>query len=240
MGRIDDALRTLDNVPLGTERALQLAGLVSTLFKIKGVGLIALRHLAFHSYADTQYAHPEVELAPVSGPLPLRTVLDVMRGQLRAKGSTYHWTLAGMPVRFHDSVNILHKELCRDITTNLGVIKLVPAEEITAAYILASVYPQPDAGAHVRAHRMLFMGLSEAFEMNWQVLHAICHRPEYRIGDELAQMRMEAKRDVDAQGRGRDHVGDSSRLPSLVEMQATRSDAKPAPQESPAASGQPK
>jgi hypothetical protein len=225
MGRIDDALRTLENIPIGTERALQLAGLISTLFKINGVGLVATRHLAFHSYADTQYPHPEVELAPVSGPLPLRMVLDVMRGQLRAKGSTYHWTLAGLPVRFHDSANVHHRELCRDITTSLGVIKLIPVEEITANYILASVYPKPDAGSHVRAHRLLFMGLSETFEMNWQVLHSLCHRPEYRVGDELAQMRLEAKKDVDAQGRGRDHVGDSSRLPTLVEVEAARSAA---------------
>ena len=28
--------------------------------------------------------------------------------RLRAKGSTYRWTLAGMPVRSHGSVNVLH------------------------------------------------------------------------------------------------------------------------------------
>src|ERR1700761_9375157 len=99
MGRIDDALRTLEQIPLGTERALQLAGLISTLFKINGVVLVATRHLAFHSYADTQYSHPEVELGPLTGALSPRMVLDVMRGQLRAKGAMYHWTVAGISVR---------------------------------------------------------------------------------------------------------------------------------------------
>jgi hypothetical protein len=220
MGRIDDALRTLENIPLGTERALHLAALISTLFKINGVAVVATRHLAFHSYADTQYSHPEVELGPLLGTLPPRTVLDVMRGQLHAKGATYHWTVAGMPVRFHDSVTIVNRVLCRDVTTELGVIKLVPVEEITADYILASVYPEPDTGAYVRAHRLLFSGLTEAFEMDWQTLHALCHRPEYRVGEQLAQMRMEAKKEVDAQGRGRDHIGDSAALPTLAEMEA--------------------
>jgi hypothetical protein len=218
MGRIDDALKTLEGISNGTERALQLAALISTLFKINGVGLVVTRHLAFHSYADTQYDHPEVELAPFSGNLRPRTILEIMRNQLHAKGSTYYWSVGGIPVRFHDSVNIVNRDLCRDFTTRHGVVKLVPVEEITADYILAAVYPASDVGAHVRAHRLLFNGLSEVFEMNWPVLHTLCHRPDYRVGDDLAQMRMEAKQDADAQGRVRDHVGDTSRLPSAAQI----------------------
>jgi hypothetical protein len=46
MGRIDDAIRTLEGMANGTERALQLAGLISTLFKIKGVMLVVTNQLA--------------------------------------------------------------------------------------------------------------------------------------------------------------------------------------------------
>ena len=62
------------------------------------------------------------------------------------------------------------------------------------------------------------MGLSEAFDMDWQVLHAICHRPEYRIGED--------SHDADRGQAGRQRegprsrpIGDSKRLPSLVEME---------------------
>jgi hypothetical protein len=218
MGRIDDALKTLEGIPNGTERALQLAGLISTLFKINGVVLVATRHLAFHSYADTQYDNPEIELATFSGMLKPRTILEIMRNQLYAKGSTYHWSVGGIPVRFHDSANIVHRDLCRDFTTRHGVVKLVPVEEITADYILAAVYPASDVASHVRAHRLLFNGVTEVFEMNWPVLHTLCHRPDYRVGEELAQMRMEAKQDADAQGKSRDHVGDTTRLPSAAQL----------------------
>ena len=218
MGRIDDALNSLADIPVGTERTLQLAGLISTLFKINGAVLVANRELAFHGYADTRYDHPEIEFAPFSGNLFPRTILEIMRGQLHAQGSLYQWTVAGTPVRFHHAPNIRHRELCRDFTTKLGVVKLVPVEEMTAQYILASIYPRPDDGAYIRAHRLLFNGLSETFEMNWQVLHSICHQPEYRVGEELAQMRLAAKQDVDNQGKARDHIGDSTRLPSAAEL----------------------
>jgi hypothetical protein len=215
MGRIDDAIRSLEGMENETERALHLAGLISTLFKIKGVVLVATHQLAFDSYAGTASEKPEVDLAAFAGDLAPRTVLEIMRGQLYAKGSTYRWNVAGIPVRFHDDTVIAHRDLCRDYTTDHGVIKLVPVEEITADWILAAVHPAPDAEAQRRAHRLLVNGLTEAFDMNWTVLHALCHRPEYRVGEELAQMRLAAKREVDATGRGRDHIGETAVLPSI-------------------------
>jgi hypothetical protein len=216
MGRIDDAIRTLEGMDSGTERALQLAGLISTLFKIKGVILIVTNQLAFDCYANTESEYPEVDLAAFAGNLAPRAILEVMRGQLYADGSLYHWTVAGIPVRFQNDTVIAHRELCRDFTTDHGVIKLVPVEEITADCILAAVHPVPDAEAEARARRLLANGLTEVFEMNWTVLHSLCHRPDYRVGEELAQMRLAAKREVDATGGARDHIGETSALPSVT------------------------
>ena len=227
MRRVDDALQALERMPLGTERALQMAALVSTLFKINGVVLVATGQLAFHAYADTRYENPEINLAPISGNLPPRIILEIMRGQLYAKGSTYDWVVAGIQVRFHENIRIVHRELCRDFTTRHGIVKLVPVEEITADYILASVYPAHDVPAQTRAHRLLFNGLSETFEMNWPILSELCHRPEYRVGDELALMRVEAKKDVDAQGKGRDHVGAVLSPPAEAPLLETTSTSSP-------------
>jgi hypothetical protein len=215
MGRIDDAIRTLEGMEEGTERALQLAGLISTLFKIKGVVLVVTRQLAFDSYADTASEKPEVDLAAFAGDLAPRTILEIMRGQLSGKGSLYHWTVAGIPVRFQNDTVIVHRELCRDFTTDLGVVKLLPVEEITADCILAAAHPEPDPEAQARAQLLLVNGLAEVFEMNWTVLYNLCHRPGYRVGEELAQMRLAAKREVDATGAARDHIGESSVLPKV-------------------------
>ena len=110
MGRVDDALMTLREMPLGTERALQLAGLITTLFKINGVVLVATGQLAFHGYADTRYDHPEIDFASISGGLPPRTVLEIMRGQIHAKGSVYDWKVGRIAVRFQENERIWNRE----------------------------------------------------------------------------------------------------------------------------------
>jgi len=215
MGRIDDAIRMLEATEDGTERALQLAGLISTLFKIKGVVLIVTGQLAYDSYANTASEPAEVELAPFAGDLAPRTILEIMRGHLYGKGSLYQWTVAGTPVRFHHDVVVANRELCRDITTEHGVVKLLPVEEITADNILAAVYPESDADAEDRARLLLINALAEAFLMDWTALQALCHRPEYRVGEELAQMRQAAKKEVDAMGASRDHIGQTTVLPNV-------------------------
>jgi hypothetical protein len=215
MGRIDDALQSLEAVKSGTERALQLAGLISTLFKIKGVVLVVTHQLAFDGYADTEAENPEVDLAFFAGDLAPRTILEIMRGQLYGRGSLYHWTIAGIPVRLQNDTVVSYRELCQDITTNHGVIKLLPVEEITADYILAAFHPEYDPEAHARAHLLLVNGLAESFQMDWTALHTLCHRPDYRVGEELAQMRLAAKREVDISGKARDHIGETSVLPKV-------------------------
>jgi len=213
MGRIDDAIRTLEGIEDGTERALQVAGLISTLFKIKGVILVVTSHLAFDCYANAGSEKPEVELAAFAGKLAPRAILEVMRGQLYAKGSLYHWTVAEIPVRLHDDAVIAHRELCRDFMTDHGVVKLLPVEEIMADCILAAVYPVPDPEAQTRAYRLMVNGLAEAFQVDWTVLQSLCDRPEYRVGEKLAQMRLAAKKDVDAMGAAHDPVGQAPKVP---------------------------
>jgi hypothetical protein len=207
MGRIDDALVSLRQLENETERALQLAGLISTLFKIRGVALIVTGRLAFDSYANTTAAEPELDLATFAGKTTPRMLQEIMGGQLQGEGMINRWKVAGIPIRFQGDVVTAHPALCRDFTTDHGVVKLIPAEEITAERILASVYPVPNAVAHEEARQLLINGLTEAFKMDWAVLGTLCHHPEYRVGEELAQLRAQAKQEADAQGLGADPIG---------------------------------
>jgi hypothetical protein len=207
MGRIDDALVSLGQMENGTERALELAGLISTLFKIRNVALIVTGRLAFDSYANTASPEPELELAVFAGKTNPRMFQEIMGGQLHGEGLIDRWKVVGIPVRFLGDVVTAHPTLCRDFMTNHGVVKLIPAEEITASRILASVYPAPNPVMHEEARQLLINGLTEAFKMDWAVLGTLCHLPEYRMGEELAQLRAQAKQEADAQGLGADPIG---------------------------------
>lgn len=229
MGRIDDSILQIESIQDKTERALQLAGLLSTLFKLKGIALVVTGQLAFDSYANAASDKVELELAPVAGEFTPRVLLEVMRGQLNAKGQVYHWKVAGLPILLLKKIDIINPDLCRDFMTDHGVVKLVPAEEITADCILSAVYPGPDFEAQTRARLLLINGLTDAFHMNWTVLQTICDRPEYRVGEDLAKMRQAAKKDVDAIGGGTDHVG----TPAAPEAPAEKAEEKPKPKRPP-------
>ncbi len=218
MGRIDEALVRLDQLGDETERALELAGLVSTLFKIRGVVLVVTGRLAFDSYANTTTPGPELELATFAGKITPRMLQEIMGTQLHGEGSIDRWKVAGISIRFQGNVTTAHPALCRDFMTDLGVAKLIPVEEITAERILASVYPAPNATAHEEARQLLINGLTEAFKMDWTVLGTLCHQPEYRVGEELAQLRAKAKQEADAQGLGADPIGQSQVLPPVEEV----------------------
>jgi hypothetical protein len=200
MGKIDEAMTTLVQIEDRTERALELAGLISTLFKLRGVILVVTGELAYASYADAPAEEPELELAPFTGKLLPRLVQEIMSGQLGGEGAIGRWVVAGIPVRLHNEFSFAMRELCRDFNTDHGVVKLIPAEELAAERILASVYPVANPVAHREAIRLLINGLTDAFHMDWTALRKICYLPDYRVGEELSQFRAEAKQRADTLG----------------------------------------
>lgn len=208
MTRVNEALRViaLQNPAL---RAVDLAGLISTLFKIQGFALIVTGELAYTSYAATSLKTGDLELAAYSGKLTPRLLQEIMGGQLHAQGSVSHWTLLGISIRFHFESALALRNLCRDFTTNYGVVKLRPAEEITAERILAAVFPSSNSMARGEALTLLTQGLVDAFQMDWIALRDLCHRPEYQVGEELAQLRTQANLEASARGLVRDQIGHS-------------------------------
>jgi hypothetical protein len=206
MSKIDQAMAALGQIEDQTERALELAGLISTLFKLRGVVLVVTGELAYASYADAPLPHPEVELAPLTGKLAPRLAQEIMSGQLGGEGAIGRWVVADIPVRLFNELDLSMRELCRDFNTDHGVVKLIPAEEITAERILASVFPVANPVAHREAIRLLINGLTDAFRMDWIALRKICYQPDYRVGEELAQLRTEAKQRADTLGLTTDPV----------------------------------
>ena len=207
MGRIDEALSTLGEIKDTTQRALELAGLIATLFKIKGVSLVVTGQLAFDCYANTTSKTPDLGLATFSGKWTPRMLQEIMGAQLGAKGAIRRWTVVGIPVHFTGDLVSSHRELCRDFMTDHGVVKLMPAEEVMAQRILTAVYPHPNEHAQQEARLLLINALTEAFAMDWTALRSICDLPDYRVGEDLAQMRAAAQRDITTMGIAKDHVG---------------------------------
>ena len=199
-----DSIAAIESLP---ERSLEIAGLISTLFRLRDVELIVTGQLAFDSYAARTSPDVELELAAYAGKLTPRLLQEVMGGQLEAEGSVTRWTLLGIPIRFRFESSLALRNLARDLMTKRGLVKLWPAEEITAERVLAAVFPAANPAAERDALALLTNALIDAFDMDWIALRKLCHEPQYRVGEELTELRVLAKRNADTLGLTKDPFG---------------------------------
>ena len=205
--QLEKALFILEHTESLADRAFHLAGVISTLFRLRGVSLLVTGDVAYGSYARHRPLEPELELASFGGKLTPRQLQEVMGEQLKAAGQGTRWTLLEIPIRFQWESSVALRNLCRDVKTDFGFIKLCPAEELTAERVVAAVFPSGANEARGEALRLLTLGLIDAFDMDWMALRELCHKPAYRVGDELTEMRMEAKREADVRGLIPDQIG---------------------------------
>jgi hypothetical protein len=217
MSRLREAMSTIaaiDNLP---HRSVELAGLISTLFRVRGVELIVTGQLAFDSYADRTSPDSELELAAFAGQLTPRLLQEIMGGELEAEGSLTRWTLLGIPIQFRFESSLALRNLCREMTTEHGIVRLWPAEEIAAERVLAAVFPSANPAAERDALALLTNALIDAFDMDWIALRKLCHEPQYRVGEELSELRVQAKKNADTLGLTKDPFGYAPR--SALDME---------------------
>ncbi len=207
---VENALFVLAHTSSKADRAFHLTGLISSLFRLRGVSLLVTGDVAYASYARRCVDQPEIDLAAFGGKLSPRLLQEIMGHDLRAAGQGTRWTLLEIPVRFQWESGVALRNLCRDVKTDYGYIKLCPAEELTAERVVAAVFPSDGNEARGEALRLLTLGLVQAFDMNWIALRELCHKPGYHVGDELTDLRMQAKREADARGLIPDQIGESS------------------------------
>lgn len=198
MSKIDEALSEIEKIKDWTERAMTLAGLVTTLLKLKGVTPIIVGRLAYDTYLGNTNEQEELILATFSGRLTPRILQEVFGEQLHGVGMTWKWKVANTTVKLTGDVVIEHRELCRDFQTDFGVAKLIPVEELLAERILASFYPRPHEQARSEAKRLLVLGLAGSLVMDLHALQELCNSHKYRAGEQLAELRTEAKKEVDS------------------------------------------
>jgi hypothetical protein len=164
-----------------TLKHLKLAGLVSTVFRQRGVELVVVGGSAIEFYTEGAYVSGDLDMCLVS---PAR--LDVRRrqelmGQLGARGGPRNWQVAGLYVDILGEVETLSRTPFDELQSPYGSIRLVSPEELLVERVLISVYPQRDQGAEDCVRKLVAVALSAQVEMDWQEARRLAERPEYAI-----------------------------------------------------------
>jgi hypothetical protein len=196
MSKVNEALARIQASPDTTERAMFLAALISTLMRIRGVELVMVGDIAFDCYADRSGTSAHLTLCLLEGRLNARLMQEVLGAHLGGTGMTWKWEIAGVSVKLGGQVLTDFPGLCRDFKTDFGVAKVIPAEELVAERILASVYPARNAVAHEEARHLMALALADVFAMDWEILLALCQSKSYSVADQFTALRQEADREA--------------------------------------------
>jgi len=167
---------------------LKLAGIISAVFRERGVELVVVGGSAIEFYTEGAYVSGDLDMCLVSpARLDLRTRQELM-GSLGALGGPRNWQVAGQFVDILGEVEKYSATPLRAIQGPYGPVRLITPEDLLVERVLVAVYPQPDAAAEACARKLIGVALAGHLEMDWAEARRLAQRPEYRILPELERM----------------------------------------------------
>jgi hypothetical protein len=170
-----------------TLKHMKLAGLVSTLFRERGVKLVVVGGSAIEFYTEGEYASGDIDLCTTSLLRPdLRMRQEVM-GLLGAKGGPRSWEIKGHYVDILGELEGLTKKPLVELHTPYGPLHLSPPEELLVERVLVSVYPSAHEPSAECARTLIAVALSGQIEMDWNEVTRLAVLPEYRILPEIKE-----------------------------------------------------
>ena len=171
-------------------RAMKLAGIVTTLFRERGVPLVVVGGSAVEFYTEGGYMSGDIDFCRRSlrGP-SLREIGDVLK-PLGAKGMGRSWQVCGL---FVDILGIAEMESGKDwrtLETPYGEIKLIPPELVLVERVL---YAEQDAECVASARQMMATALADE-SFDWGEAERIANLPDFKVLEGLRRLRQEVSR----------------------------------------------
>ncbi len=174
------------------ERALKLAGLVSTVFAEVGFKLVVVGGSAVEFYTEGGYMSGDIDFCRrTPSRIPLRLAQDLM-AKLGATGGPRSWLVCGL---FVDLLGLLENESTspmRTIQTPYGPVSLVPRELALVERVLAAYYPQPSAEALKVARQMMASSLQDP-TMDWAEAGRLAELNDFNILPEFKHLKAEVE-----------------------------------------------
>lgn len=172
-------------------RGLQLAAVVTRLFRQAGWELVVVGGSAIEFYTEGAYMSGDIDLCRMTiRPIPLRLAQDLM-GRIGARGGPRSWLVAGLYV---DLLGMLENEAltpCRTIETPCGSIQIIPPELAVVERVLQSYYPQPDTEARAVAKKILAVCMSGDTAVDWAEIQRLARLPAFNVEHELNELKNE-------------------------------------------------
>ena len=187
--RIQAALHDIANEDDPTLKQLQLASLVSAVFRERGIELVVVGGSAIEFYTDGAYVSGDLDLcvAVSSRVLTVRLRQEIM-SQLHATGGPRSWQVGGLFVDVLAGFENLAQTPVRRLNGPCGEVLIAPVEELLVERVLISTYPGDYPPALDCAKKLLAAGLLGEVEMNWIEVKRLAGSSAYANWNELKDL----------------------------------------------------
>ncbi|MCR5751709.1 MAG: hypothetical protein K6G91_07095 [Kiritimatiellae bacterium] len=171
-------------------RAMKLAGLVTTLFREHGIHLVVVGGSAVEFYTEGGYMSGDIDFCrrSLKGP-SLRLAKDVL-SSIGGRCIGRNWLVCGLHV---DLLGIVESETDKDfrrLETPYGVVSILPPELALVERVFYSI----DSEECVASARQMMAAALADETFDWVEAERIAALPEYKVLDELRNMRKEVSR----------------------------------------------
>ena len=183
------ALDDINNTADLLERALKLAGLLTSRFQNRGFPLVVVGGSAVEFYTEGGYMSGDIDLCRTSlKAIPLRVMQEVI-AELGGKGVARSWEICGL---FVDMLGFLESETvlpCRELQTPYGVVRIIPPELALVERVLIACCPYSEE-ATVTAKKMMVAALVDA-AFDWKEAERLAALPSFDVLNEMLTIKRE-------------------------------------------------
>jgi hypothetical protein len=188
---LSDALSEISSTRDLLEKAMKLAGLVTSMFANRGYELVVVGGAAIEFYTEGEYMSGDIDLCRKSiTPVPPRIEREIM-GELGGIGGPRSWQCQDLYV---DVLGFLENEArtpLRQMETPYGMISVISPEMLIVERSLMAVYPQPDKESHECVRKLLIACLKDLVPFSWDEVLRLAADKRYDITADVIKLREE-------------------------------------------------
>ncbi len=169
------------------ERALKLAGLVTTLFAERGFPLVVVGESAVEFYTEGNYMSGDIDFCRKTLKSPSPRLVQEIAERLGGRGVGRNWIVCGL---YLDFLGLLESETSRSeriVETPFGKVFLLPPELCLVERVL---FAEQDKECEASARQMMAAVLHDpAFD--WQEARRLAASRDFDVLDRLEVMKTE-------------------------------------------------